>query len=208
MKKILFRKFFRIWLVLTFLLVFIWSLTECAFAARKKKDTKKIKETPLVVDQKKQELLKQAQEKLDNAQWQIELIQITVANKKERIKDTLRFVDNKVKSEKLLSEGFPATSYTLSLKGANIVIWETMQTDAKGNLAFWKGEIEGERMRGVLSRQPKDKAAVDYTFVSISKETIKEEKAAAQKIEKQSEEALEEKPKDSKIEEKKKRWLW
>ena len=204
MKKTELRKILSVFIVAVCLVALQFSAAE----ARTKKKKGKESITPKIEAVKKGEMLKQAAEKLNNTQWQIKLVQITTAEKKETLRDTLRFIDNKVESKALLSEGLLATSYTLSLKGENIVIWETMQTDAKGNLAFWKGEIEGERMRGVLSRQPKDKPAADYTFVSISKETIKEEKAAAQKIEKQSEEALAETPKDSKIEEKKKRWFW
>lgn len=174
--------------------------------AKAKKKNKKTAE-PKIEAVKKEQLLKQAAaEKLGNTRWQIKITQIAAAKKKGSLKDALRFLNNKVKSESLSREGFPATSYTLSLKGENIVIWETMQTDAKGNLAFWRGEIEGEKIQGVLSRHPKDKAATDYSFVSISKETIKEEEAAVQEKE-TSREALKQKPAESKIKEKKK-WPW
>lgn len=206
MDKRFLKNFFRVFLILMAFVIFSVSLLKPAFAARQKKAKKKAEVPTVTQTQKKQELLKQAEEKLNNTAWQAQFTRISAATKKETYKDELEFIDKKFASRKLSKEGFSATSFTLNLKGENIIIWETMQTDAKGNLAFWKGEMEGERMRGVLSRQLKDKAAIDYTFVSISKEAITKEEA--QKIEKQSQEVLEEKPAEPKIEEKKKRWFW
>ncbi len=202
MKKTGLRKILSVFLV-TICLLSLYSSAE-AKAKKKKKETA----VPKIEAVKKEERLKQAAEKLNNTQWVIRLIKIPAEIRRSFTEDVLRFAENKIESKLLAKEGFTPTSYSLSLKGENMVIWETMQTDAKGNLAFWKGEMEGERMRGVLSRQPKDKPATDYTFVSISKETIKEEKTAAQKIERQSQEGLEEKPTELKKEEKKKRWVW
>lgn len=175
MDKQFLRGFFRMFLIVMVSVIFSVSLIDPAFAARKKKETKKIKETPVEKIQKKQEALKQAQEKINNTVWQVRFMRIG-GEKKEGFEDELSFVDNKFGSKKFLEDGFSPTSFTLNLKGENIIIWETMQTDAEGNLALWKGEIEGEFMRGVLSLQPQKGQVKDYSFVSMSKETIDKEK--------------------------------
>ena len=169
-----------------------FSLASVTLARAKKKNAEKkseIQEIKVQNDVQKNAqnnvLIQQAQEKLNNSQWQIKLFQLTPSEKNEVSMDTLKFSDNKVVSAKLLSKGFSATSYALSLKGENIVIWETMQTNLYQDMVLFKGEIEGEMMRGVLSQQPKNKPVTDYSFVSISRESIKEEKAAMQKIESQ-----------------------
>lgn len=197
-------------IVLMMLVIFSASLVEPAFAARQKKEKKvKKKEVikPAVVEvEKKQTLLKEKQEKLNNTIWQVRFIRIGEEKKKESFEDELEFIDHKFTSKKMLKEGFSATNITFNLKGENIVIWETMQTGPNNDLVFWKGEIESEVMRGVLSLQPQTGEVKDYSFVSISKEIITKEKA--QKIEEQSQEGLEEKPTELKKEEKKKKWFW
>lgn len=133
--------------------------------------------------EKRKNMIKAAKEKLNNQIWKIELVQMTAEPTKETFKDTLRFVNNRVESEKLVSEGFPTTNYTVSMSGENIVVWETMQTSEKRGLAFWKGELESGVMRGVLSRHLDEKTVKDYSFSSVGAsekiaEPVKEETPA------------------------------
>lgn len=125
--------------------------------------------------QRKRELRKQEKAKLNNTVWQIELVKIS-ADKKKRKKeeDTLRFENNKVQSNKLALEGFSPTNYTINVEGDGntIVVWETMQTNEIGNIAFWRGEIENGVMRGILSWQLSKTFKEDYGFVSTAKEDI------------------------------------
>jgi len=121
--------------------------------------------------------VKEAEKELNNTKWQISLTQITQAEKKEKLTDTLRFKDDKVEMESLTSQGFPASGFTITIKGDdnNVIVWETMQVSEKKGLAFWKGEIEEGRMRGVLSRHLDEKTVKDYSFYSTAKEMIQEE---------------------------------
>jgi hypothetical protein len=117
--------------------------------------------------EKRKNMIKAAKEKLNNLVWHIEVAQMTSEPQKETYKDTLRFTDNKVASEHLASDDFPSTNYTVSMSGENVVVWETMQTSEKKGLAFWKGEVEGGVMRGVLSRHFDEKSVRDYSFSSV-----------------------------------------
>ncbi|MBU1061604.1 MAG: hypothetical protein KJ957_01590 [Candidatus Omnitrophica bacterium] len=123
-----------------------------------------------------QEMISEAKAGLNNTVWQIELKEMSdKTDKKES--DTLRFENNKIISEKLSSEGFPSSGYTVRLKGKDkeIVVWETMQTSEEKGIAFWRGQISSENMRGVLSWHVDEKKKKDYTFVSLGKEMISEE---------------------------------
>lgn len=191
MDKRFLRNFFKVLLILMVFVIFSVSLIKPAFAARQKKAKTKATEPSIVDFEKKQAMLKQAQEKLNNTAWQVRLMRIG-EEKKEGFKDELSFVNNKFASKKFLKEGFSATNFTLNLKGENLIIWETMQTGPNNDLANWRGEIEGEVMRGVLSLHPQKGEVKDYSFVSIGKETITKEKA--QEIGQQSQGVPEEKP--------------
>ena len=124
---------------------------------------------------KRREAVKAAKEELNNTTWEIELKKTGQGNaKKKVIKDTLRFIDNTIQSDMLVSEGFPPTNFTVRIKREEIVIWETMQTSEDKDIAFWRGEMrEDGLMRGVLSRHLNDKAKTvqDYVFVSVGKDT-------------------------------------
>ena len=129
--------------------------------------------------EKKKAAIKEAKKGLDGTVWPID-IQESVAGKQEVIKDTLRFVGGRVESVKYLAEGFPASNFTVRLKGDDTVIWETMQTSEKQGIIFWRGEFEkkGGVMRGVLSWHQAENKITDYSFVSGEKEELSKEAEA------------------------------
>ena len=160
-------------------LVLMLSIVSVSLAAEKKGNAKE-QEKPKAVEAKQDEemakKIKEAEKTLNNTKWQVNFSQITQAEKKEKFADTVSFKDGKVEIESLTSQGFSATSFTISIKGDdnNVIVWETMQVSEKKGLAFLKGEIEEGRMRGVLSRHLDEKSVKDYTFYSTSKEVIQE----------------------------------
>jgi hypothetical protein len=138
-----------------------------------------------LAQEKMRKLIQEAKNKLNNTAWQIELKQAVstaapdIAGKKQKKasvatieKDIISFRDNKIDSSSLMAEGFSPTNYTVRLKGKDndITIWETMQTSQDKGVAFWRGEIEKDVMRGVLSWQVSEEDKRDYTFTSVKKE--------------------------------------
>ncbi|MBN1871163.1 MAG: hypothetical protein JW800_01170 [Candidatus Omnitrophica bacterium] len=123
--------------------------------------------------EKKKAMIAKAKEELDNTVWDITLTEMGTTKKTE---DKVRFVDGKVESDMLTGSGFQPTNYTVSIKEETIVVWETMQSSEKSGLAFWRAEIEGKRMRGVLSHHKSETNVKDYSFVSTGegKELFKE----------------------------------
>jgi hypothetical protein len=136
------------------------------------------KEEDMAQVEKRKQMIKAAKEGLDNTTWQIRLQETTAKKKKkEVIKDTLYFRDGRIESERLTSEGFSPSNFTVRIKGEDNIIWETMQTSEENGLAFWRGEIRQSTkspivMRGVLSWHINEKTVQDYTFVSEEKEAI------------------------------------
>jgi len=160
-------------------LVLMLSIVSVSSAAEKKENAKE-QEKPKAVEARQDEemakKIKEAEKTLSNTKWQVNFSQITQAEKREKFTDTVSFKDGKVEIASLTSQGFPATSFTITIKGDDnsIVVWETMQTSEKKGLAFLKGQIEEGRMRGVLSRHFDEKSVKDYSFYSTSKEVIQE----------------------------------
>ncbi|MEK7850191.1 MAG: transposase [Candidatus Omnitrophota bacterium] len=126
----------------------------------------------LVLSQEKAVALHQEQEiafqivGLDGSAWQIKFI----AGTPFQTVDTLIFKDGKLSSENLNLNGYPASNYSTT-KEAGRIIWETMQTSVSGT-ASWRGEVEGNAMRGILSLRQIDKDPQDFSFVSLKYKKI------------------------------------
>lgn len=165
MTKSIYRRFLVKMLFLSFFgfIIFTFGIVSISMAWPKTAKTQK-------------EMLADARNSLENTMWKIELTEISTktGKKMEGEPDTLRFEANKISSEKMSSEGFSSTGYTVRLKGKDneIVVWETMQTSEKEGIAFWRGQIVNEAMRGVLSWHIDEGKKRDYTFTSVAKEGI------------------------------------
>ena len=111
------------------------------------------------------ERAKQARE-IEGYTWNVELTALG-DSKENFIKiDILSFKDNRFISYNLREEGFLRTNYTASIGSNEKVIWETMQTNKKGETASWRGEWDGKIMTGVLRRRRDDGAVRDFSFAS------------------------------------------
>lgn len=120
-----------------------------------------------IAQEEKKLTAKEAKDMINNSTWKIELKEMSTGKNREEISDTLKFTDNRIVSDKMESEGFSPTNFTVRIKGEDRVIWETMQTSEKKGIAFWRGELrEGQPMRGVLSWHIKENKVVDYSFSS------------------------------------------
>lgn len=50
-------------------------------------------------------------------------------------------------------------------------MWETIQTNRKGDVVSWKGEWQGTVMRGIVERHVVGRPAEPSTFVGVLKMT-------------------------------------
>lgn len=130
-----------------------------------KQESKELSEEDIA---RQRELKKEKREQLNNTEWQIEL-SLFDGGKKDT--DVIIFKDNQVVFTNLSRGGFTSTNYTLTIQKDEAIVWETMQTSKKGEIAFWRGEVDSNmnKMRGILSRKIDDKTSRDYYFWSTNK---------------------------------------
>jgi len=122
--------------------------------------------------EKMRELQRQNRAKLNNSQWDVDIMLMTGGGKPAV--DKLVFRENKFSAEKYAALGFAASNYTLTVQEDSMTVWETMQTAEKGGTIFWRGEINGPmtEMRGVLSHQKADGSSEDFSFVSKNRQAV------------------------------------
>ena len=103
---------------------------------------------------------------LNGSSWELELRPFEAGEKKPKIlKDTVTFKGATVTSERLGKLGYGSSNFSLNVKEDGTATWETMQSKAGEGTAFWRGEVDKDKMRGVLSQQPTGAAAENFTFV-------------------------------------------
>ena len=117
---------------------------------------------------KRAEIEKQIKQQLQQLEeWVIYLIPTGANPPRVKIaKDILTFSDISVSSQYLSEKEFRNSNYSLSANDDGMGVWETMQRNDKGDIAFWKGQIKDLTMRGVLGLQPKKGQMQEFTFTT------------------------------------------
>ncbi len=105
---------------------------------------------------------------LGGTNWQIQMRPMHGADKEPALIDQLSFQEKRVVSEKLSAKGFSGSNYTLTPQEDGTFIWETMQTGPQGEVICWRGECDGRRMRGVMTRQNQGKETENFIFMSVN----------------------------------------
>ena len=102
---------------------------------------------------------------LEGTTWPLEVTPLLSGGKTKGYKDTVTFTARQVISEKLSKGGYPSSNYSLTIGDDGVPVWETMQTKEAAGVVFWRGELHGSAMRGVVSKHPTEGAAEDFSFV-------------------------------------------
>jgi hypothetical protein len=116
------------------------------------------------------ELIAAKKAELNDHEWEVKLSSAT--DKSKTSSDTLIFKEQMFESKAMTDKGYKPTNYTVSLQEGGPTVWETMQSTDKGNPVFWRGEWEGDSMRGVMSKQLGDGKNEDYYFSSVSSKVL------------------------------------
>ena len=106
----------------------------------------------------------QIRAQLDGTEWTVQLNPSAGVKGVATQKDTITFTKKQVNSSFMEKAGYPASNYSLTMGGDGRAVWETMQTKEGEGVAFWRGEIDGSTMRGVLSKHPTEGASEDYSL--------------------------------------------
>lgn len=104
---------------------------------------------------------------LQGTVWQIQLRPMDNLSGSSHL-DRLRFDRNQVTSSRLSSQGFAGSNYTLTPQAGGTFIWETMQTGTNGEIVCWRGECDGQRMRGVMTRQKSGEEVESFNFIAVN----------------------------------------
>lgn len=106
---------------------------------------------------------------LAGTSWDIQIAAANGIGAKPVQEDELHFDSGKVISEFLSKQGFAATNYSLTLQPDGTSIWETMVTAQSGEIICWQGEVAGNRMRGMMTRQLPGQETLNFSFVGVAK---------------------------------------
>ena len=105
---------------------------------------------------------------LGGTTWDIQIRPMNSMGKSQIREDSLRFDGSRVASSQLSDEGFAPSNYTLTPQGDGTFIWETMQSGPGGEVICWRGECDGKRMRGVMTRQKDGKEVESFNFIAVN----------------------------------------
>jgi len=106
--------------------------------------------------------------RLNGTTWDVQVHSTTPTGEALVQRDRLQFEKGKVTSRQLSGQGFATSNYTLTPQPDGTIVWETMQTDGSGTVVCWRGEWNGQVMRGMLTRQAPGQPLVNFTFVGAS----------------------------------------
>lgn len=119
--------------------------------------------TPIPVESPQDHAMKAWIEKLDGTTWSLEL-RPSSAKQGGPQQDTVTFEGRRVVSKLLMGEGYGGSNFTLTVGGDGTATWETMQANTGGDIVFWRGEVRGDTMSGVLSKQPVQGSSMTFSF--------------------------------------------
>ena len=83
----------------------------------------------------------------------------------EPLQDLVDFDHGTMSSQRLARDEFQPARFTVTLTENAAPVWEAMQSSPRIGVAFWRGELHGEEMRGVISQQPLEGESADFLFV-------------------------------------------
>lgn len=104
---------------------------------------------------------------LEGTRWAVNLMPLGGADKAKPRQDAVLFTGKTVSSESLTKAGYPGSNYSLTIEDGGMATWETMQTKEGEGVVFWKGEVNGSKLQGVLSKHPANAAPEDFSFSGV-----------------------------------------
>lgn len=104
----------------------------------------------------------QIQAQLNGTAWSLDLA--GPGQGKKAPKDTVTFQDGKVSSSRMDKAGYGQSNYTLTIGDDGMAVWETMQSQDGTGVVFWRGELHGNAMRGIVSEHPTQGDNTDWSF--------------------------------------------
>lgn len=119
-----------------------------------------------VKDLARKQTMQKATDLLNGKEWIIYLYPsgVSAGKKLPVISDVLTFKDGKVSSKVFTAKGFAESNYTLTVSDDGTAVWETMQRTEQEDLAFWRGELRGADLTGVMNMHTAKGVIEEYSF--------------------------------------------
>ena len=104
---------------------------------------------------------------LEGTRWEIEAVLLPADKAQGALKDTLHFVNGQFYSEEYSKQGFKPSNISVTRQPDGVVTWETLQSNAKGDAVSWRGDWQGDVMKGIFSVTPAGQKPRDFSFFSV-----------------------------------------
>ena len=104
---------------------------------------------------------------LDGTSWRIDSVALPAGISKETIHDILHFADGSFWSENATKLGFKPARYTMFVRPGSLTTWEAQVNDGRGNTMTWRGDWQGDLMKGVSRNAPAGKEPQVFSFYSV-----------------------------------------
>jgi hypothetical protein len=147
--------------VLGFLFICSGSVMAADRRAKAKEDA-----TRTVQELARKQIAQKSTDLLNSKEWVIYLVPsgVSAGKKLPVITDVLTFNGGRVASKNLISKGFGDSNYTLTIMADGTAVWETMQRTAQEDLVFWRGELRGDSLTGVMNMHTARGVIEEYSF--------------------------------------------
>lgn len=167
------------------------SFSSSVFAQKKGQANSKAKEEAALLEARKQETARQeelakqrmtveqnARQGLSSKEWTVYLSPVSGQGKVEV--DTFVFTGaGQVLAKNLSLKGYGQSNFQLRAQDDGSAVWETMQVDKDGNLAFLRGVLRDNELTGSLSMQPAKGSPVNYSYTTTAPAVVPAPVAAA-----------------------------
>ncbi len=104
---------------------------------------------------------------LDGTLWRVDLVVLPPGISKETFHDTLHFTDGLFWSENATKLGFKPARYTMFVRPGSLTTWEAQVSDGRGNTMTWRGDWQGDLMKGISRYAPLGKEQQVSSFYSV-----------------------------------------
>lgn len=168
--------------VLTFLVVFIGGTASTVYAKETPKqgadaeaegDMRKTVESARKAEEaaeKARAAEAKAREALKSQEWTVYLT--TEDGRGTEEAEVIVFTpEDKVSLKNLLAKGYTDSNFRLTVPDEGTIVWETMKVDQDKNLAFLRGELRGNVMKGSIFYKPRKGETETVYFTTTKPET-------------------------------------
>ncbi len=104
---------------------------------------------------------------LDGTAWRVDMVALPAGKSNEILHDTLHFTEGLVWSQRSAELGFKPARYTVLVRPGSVTTWETQMSDGRGNVTTWRGDWQGDVMKGVSRNAPAGKEPQVFSFYSV-----------------------------------------